>query len=479
MPYSVAPTASELLNRPYGGVDPFAPPGITDATKQGYATRMQGLASQGAAARDWSNKLSGFSASRGAGGNYSFGSPNFSDANSRASGTLDQYGQDMSQTLGGYGEAVDQTLGGAGRDIGQTLGQTGRGINQTLGQYGRAMGPGQINRIGASFNPWNPQLQSMIGNANQQLGRDFRQNVIPGLNRGLVGSGPGAYGGTRAGIAQGLREQGLANAMQSQTTQMAGQGYEAGLGRYVQDRQSTLANMLGQRQLGGQLGIQGAEIGGRLGMQGADLMGRLGMQGAQYGGQLGMQGAEQRSRIGMQGAELMNAQQLEKLRANAMLRNTQINAQTTNAQTDLRAKMAAAGLAQRGAGYNTDIGNSLIDFGGIQQGQNQQTANWYNKQYNDAQNFPQQRMDAYTRNLGLAAPGGQFPGVSVPGATSSENNVTRPQYNSPIGGAWEGARAGVGMYNDISDAWGGGGGGNPVPPGTSTPGYNTPGPFGY
>jgi hypothetical protein len=125
----------------------------------------------------------------------------------------------------------------------------------------------------------NPMLMGMIGQANQQLGRDFNQNVMPQLNRGLVGSGPGAYGGTRAGIAQGIREQGLADAMQRQTTQMAGQGYEAGLGRYVQDRGNTLGAM-GTAQ---GVGAQNA----RTALDAQQFAAGLAGQGAGYGTQIG------------------------------------------------------------------------------------------------------------------------------------------------------------------------------------------------
>jgi len=408
---------------------------------------MQGQASQGDAAREWSDRLGGWTAGGTAGGGgFSFGGGGSADLRKRSSETLDQYGQDMDRTLGGFGEAVDQTLGGAAGDIDRTLNQAAGRVGQTLGRYGQAMGPGQINQIGASFNPWNPQLRAMIGSANQQLGRDFRQNTMPGFNRGLVGSGPGAYGGTRAGIAQGLREQGLANAMQNQTTRMAGQGYEAGLGRYVQDRQSTLANMLAQRQLGGQLGMQGAQLGGQLGMQGADLMGRLGMQGAQYGGQFGLQGAEQRSKIGMHGAELMSAQDIARIRANAQMGSASINAQAVNAATNLRAQLAAAGLAERGAGFNTAMGDSLISLGGIQQQQNQNNAGWLNGQFNHAQGMPQQRMNEYLNNLAPVSQGGQVPGLQPP------NSSGQPQYDSPWAGAMQGAGSGIGMYEDVNSA---------------------------
>jgi hypothetical protein len=264
--------------------------------------------------------------------------------------------------------------------------------------------------------------------------------------------------------------------MQQQTTQMAGQGYEAGLGRYVQDRNSTLQNLLGQRQLGGQLGMQGAEL------MNSQQLARL-REGA------GLQQAGFQTRGALEQALMSgNVSMLNQaMAANAGVRQAGIGAQATtsaagisaaarNAQTNLQAQLAAANLAQQGAGFGTDIGNSLIEFGGLQQGANQNNVDWYNKQYNAGQDYPQNRFGDYVDNTSMLTQPGQRPGLNAP------NNSGQPTYDSTAGGAVEGARAGIGLYNDFSDAWGGGGGGagptstgpgggNSVPPGPLPPGY--------
>jgi hypothetical protein len=225
MTYGLGATAGNLLDLPYQGSEPFAPAGITDLTRQGWATQLQGLAGQGNVANQYAGQFNNF------------------NPNSYTPGT------------------------GGGNPYAQ------------LG--------GQINQVGNSFNPWNPMLMNQIQQANQQLGRDFNQSVMPQLNRGLVGSGPGAYGGTRAGIAQGIREQGLADAMQRQTTQMAGQGYEAGLGRYVQDRGNTFGAISSAQNVGAvnaRTALNAQQYGAGLAGQGAGYLTDIGNQLSRMGG---------------------------------------------------------------------------------------------------------------------------------------------------------------------------------------------------
>jgi len=177
---ALAPTAEALLQRPYGGVSPYAPAGITDATRQGWLTQLQG---QGA-----------------------------------------QYGPAQA-----YAAAMGQFAPGATQDFLSRL---------NSGQFG------------GNFNPWNPFLQSAISEANKTLGRDFRQQTMPDINAGAVSMGPGALGGSRAGVAEGLAKQGLADAMQRQTTNLASQGYQAGIGEMgqAQGRQNEMYR-LGLTQL--------------------------------------------------------------------------------------------------------------------------------------------------------------------------------------------------------------------------------------
>ena len=72
----------------------------------------------------------------------------------------------------------------------------------------------QINQTGASFDPYNnPALMDSIRAGNQELVRSFNQGVMPQMNQGFNAAGPGAYGGTRAGVAEGIARQGLTDAI--------------------------------------------------------------------------------------------------------------------------------------------------------------------------------------------------------------------------------------------------------------------------
>jgi len=227
--YGIGPTAGALLNRPYQGSEPFAPAGITDTTRQGWATQLQGLGQEGQAANYYAGQFGGY---------------------------------------GGRGNLMPSAT------------------------------PSQVQGIGASFDPWNTHLRSEIGAANQQLVDQFAEHTMPGINRSLAGGGPGAYGGTRAGITQGLATQGLMDAVQKNTTDMTSRGYEAGLGRYVQDRASTLGalnqergqfrNAYGKERA---LGLQGLGEAANYGMRGAGAGTEMGNRLAGFGGQ--MRGANQ------------------------------------------------------------------------------------------------------------------------------------------------------------------------------------------
>ncbi len=222
--YGIGPTAGALLNRPYQGAAPFAPAGITDTTRTGWASQLQGLGQEGQAANYYAGRF----------GNY------------------------------------------------------GRG-----GNLMPAATPSQVQGIGASFDPWNPHLRSEIGAANQQMVDQFSEHTMPGINRGLAGGGPGAYGGTRAGITQGLATQGLMDAVQKNTTDMTSRGYAEGLQRYVQDRANTLGALNQER---GQfrnaygderaLGFKGLEHAANYGMQGARAGTEMGNRLTGFGGQM-------------------------------------------------------------------------------------------------------------------------------------------------------------------------------------------------
>ena len=332
MPYALGPTSNSLLNQPYGGTSPFAPAGTPDLTRQGWATQLQGLAGQQATANQWSN------------------------------------------TLGGYNPGIG--VGGA---------QLGQGGGQPLG----LATPEQVQGIGASFNPMNPYLRGEIGAANKQITDQFDQYTMPEMNRNLAGAGSGAYGGTRAGITQGLATQGMMDAVQQNTTDMTSRGYNEGLNRYVQDRASSL--------------------------------GALNTERGQYRNAFGQ----------YRGQDVAHAGNI-------------MGAQAGNNANQLQAMMAASNLAQQGAGYGTQMGTHMAGFGNQQQGQNQRVQDWYNSQYNHAQGYPGQQFGQWTNNMQ------QVTGPGVQGGMQQNVQGTTPNMTNPVMGAVGGGMAGYGAYNSFA-----------------------------
>lgn len=422
MPYGIVDTAQNNMTRPYGGINPFAPAGITDMTRQGWATGLQGQGMQMPGAQAYAGNMeaqAGQSANAYnnwmSGGQFS-GNPNMTSATNVAGGAYNQPGFSRGMSLAGQAP----NRGGFGQAAGM--------IGNTMSNYGGGWSGGMadtINQTGASFNPFNPMVGQMAGAANQQLGRDFRQNVMPELNRAAGAAGPGAYGGTRAGVAQGVREQGLADAMQRQTTDLYGGAYEAGLGRYVQDRGQTLGATNAAMQTGGQLGMQGAQqranianMKGGLMNQSAGIMGNIanmqgGLQNQSAGviGDLGKYSLGQRNNMFQFGHGQMLPQ---------------------GVQNQYQASQAPGQVLQ-------GMGNAMGGIGGMQQGSNQQNIDWMNQRYNAQQGYPDRRL----ANYGNAANPYLRPG-NVP-----EQQAGQRVPSDPWGAAVGGGMAGYGAY----DAW--------------------------
>jgi len=131
--------------------------------------------------------------------------------------------------------------------MGQFAGNAGGMIGNELARGGWDQGlANRINQTGGSFDPYNnPALMQSIAAGNQELIRQFNQGVMPQMNQQFNAAGPGAYGGTRAGVAEGIARQGLTDAISKQTSDRLAQGYESGLNRYVTDRGNTLNTALG------------------------------------------------------------------------------------------------------------------------------------------------------------------------------------------------------------------------------------------
>jgi len=113
----------------------------------------------------------------------------------------------------------------------QQMGQAG-GLNFAQGAMqdtaGSALGANRLMTSGdLLYASSNPYLQQNITDANNLIGRDFRENIMPAIGQGAQGAGQ--YGSSRQGIAEGIAGRGAAEAMARNTNQMMNQGYGMGL----------------------------------------------------------------------------------------------------------------------------------------------------------------------------------------------------------------------------------------------------------
>ena len=136
---------------------------------------------------------------------------------------------------------------GAVNDIGgqQQLGYNAYNQAQGFGQqaYNALGGQNMQNAFGTLNQLQNPGEDPMMGVYGRQIGQQFNEQIMPGL-RGdaMVGGG---YGGSRAGIAQGLAGARMGQQMQDFGAQLYGQN---------QDRRLQAANASGA--LSGQISQQ-------------------------------------------------------------------------------------------------------------------------------------------------------------------------------------------------------------------------------
>jgi hypothetical protein len=151
------------------------------------------------------------------------------------------------------------------RNTGQSLyGQNGAGAQNFASQQGQALfnqGLGYANQ--AVSNPFLSSLQQMaqpggnqqligqqIGQLGADLGRNFQQNLMPGIRRDAIGLG--GFGGTRQGVAEGIAAQGTQDAFARGATQIYGQNAQM-----AQDAGIAGGNLLGQGALGAMGGLGG------------------------------------------------------------------------------------------------------------------------------------------------------------------------------------------------------------------------------
>jgi hypothetical protein len=123
-----------------------------------------------------------------------------------------------------------------------------------MNAYGGPQMQGAFNTLNQMQNPGTDPMMGVYG---RQIGQQFNEQIMPGL-RGdaMVGGG---YGGSRAGIAQGLAGARMGQQMQDFGAQLYGQN---------QDRRLNAANMAGNLSMQqGQGYGQGAALAGQLGQQ--------------------------------------------------------------------------------------------------------------------------------------------------------------------------------------------------------------------
>lgn len=181
---------------------------------------------------------------------------------------MGQLGQDYSGALGTAQGALGQMAQG-----GMSLQDAARFAQGGAGPYSAALqsqASGQIN----------PLTTAMYRDAAQNLGEQFNESVLPGLNATFAQSGRTGGGLHAAALGNAAGE--LADAQGSLATNMYGQAAEGALGRQLSAAQSGLQSALGQQGLAAQLYGQG---------QNNALQAASALQGGALGGMQNQQGA--------------------------------------------------------------------------------------------------------------------------------------------------------------------------------------------
>jgi len=140
-------------------------------------------------------------------------------------------------------------LMGAGQ---QALGGLGRGLADSgfIGAGGRALGDQRfLNTLAERSQIGNPFAQQQIGQFGEDIGRFYREQLLPGI--GAQSQMAGQLGGSRQGIAQGLAAQGVTQQFARGATQILNDS----AGQALQAAQAGMSGQLGQ-------GMGLAQVGG-------------------------------------------------------------------------------------------------------------------------------------------------------------------------------------------------------------------------
>jgi len=391
-PYAIASSASSLLNRPYESSSIFAPAGINDTTKQGWQTALEGLSAQYDPSLAYAQNMGGTA----------------NNLNNQYNWLMSGQGYWNAPMQGAYDTAV-----GAPNQPGFNQAYGLGGLNYS--QFGSGWNPqlaNQINQVGASFDPYNnPALLDSVQSGVDMLQRQFNQETMPNINAQLGSAGPGAYGGTRAGVAEGIAAQGLTDAQGQLINDMLSQGYAQGLANYVGDRGNTLSTALGAGQIGGELGLGTAQLYGDL----ANQQGNLGLGSAQIQGELGANQLNAQNNLYGMGLQYLPGLQTQAYNAN------------------LTPGQSLTGLGQEMAGY-----------GFAQQQADQNQLDYYNQQNAEMVNWPWQQLMNYNSVMNpYLAPGN----VTSNSGTQSAQAPGMSNTQAAIGGA----ALGYGLYDQFGN----------------------------
>lgn len=149
----------------------------------------------------------------------------------------------------------------AGFDQNQTQGQNSALNFAQGGMQQNAQSAMDANRMMTSgdllYADSNPYLQQNISDTNNLIGRDYQENVMPGIGNQAVNAGQ--YDSSRQGIAEGIASRGMGEAIQRNTNQMMNNAYTSGLnmmGQGVGQTNQVMAGGLAPSQVQQDVGAQ-------------------------------------------------------------------------------------------------------------------------------------------------------------------------------------------------------------------------------
>jgi hypothetical protein len=168
-------------------------------------------------------------------------------SSSRSSSYVDPKQQPYLDFLRNASQNVYQQFGqGAGQFAQQAGGQL---FQQGLGYAQQATSNPFLQNLQAMSQPGGNQqlIGQQIGQLGADLGRNFQEQLLPGIRRDAIGLG--GFGGTRQGVAEGIAAQGTQDAFARGATNIYGQNaqmaQQAGIAGGGLQAQGSLGAMMG------------------------------------------------------------------------------------------------------------------------------------------------------------------------------------------------------------------------------------------